>query len=150
MRYSVGIVGAGMIGEDHARRLDRRVTGARLAGVADVDQDRASRLAAFVSGAIAYPSGHDLIGAPEIDAVVVTTWGAAHEEYVLAAIAAGKPVFCEKPLAVTADACLRIVDAEVSAGRRLVQVGFMRRYDRGYRRVKATVDARGTTPATSR
>ena len=140
MTYKVGIVGAGMIGEDHAHRLARRVTGVRLAGVADVDQDRASRLAAFVPGAIAYPSGHDLIGAPEIDAVVVTTWGATHEAYVLAAIAAGKPVFCEKPLAVTAEACLRIVDAEVGAGRRLVQVGFMRRYDTSYLAMKQGLD----------
>ena len=49
--------------------------------------------------------------------------------YVLACIAAGKPVFCEKPLATTQEACLRIIDAEVAAGRRLVQVGYMRRYD---------------------
>jgi myo-inositol 2-dehydrogenase / D-chiro-inositol 1-dehydrogenase len=140
MTLRVGVVGAGVIGEDHARRLDQRVTGARLAGVADVDRGRASRLAASVPGAIAYPSGHDLIGAPEIDAVAVTTWGATHEEYVLAAIAAGKPVFCEKPLAEAADACLRIVDAEVSAGRRLVQVGFMRRYDAGYLAMKRGLD----------
>jgi len=52
---------------------------------------------------------------------------------VLAAIEAGKPVFCEKPLAPTTEACLRIIDAEVARGRRLVQVGFMRRYDAGYR-----------------
>ena len=52
---------------------------------------------------------------------------------MLAAIAAGKPVFCEKPLATTQEACLRIVEAEVAAGRRLVQVGYMRRYDAAYR-----------------
>ncbi|MDT7561059.1 MAG: myo-inositol 2-dehydrogenase / D-chiro-inositol 1-dehydrogenase, partial [Pseudonocardiales bacterium] len=52
---------------------------------------------------------------------------------------ARKPVFCEKPLASTADACARIVDAEVGTGRRLVQVGFMRRYDEAYRAMKATV-----------
>jgi myo-inositol 2-dehydrogenase/D-chiro-inositol 1-dehydrogenase len=55
---------------------------------------------------------------------------------VLAAIEAGKPVFCEKPLAPTTDACLRIMDAETAFGRRLVQVGFMRRYDDGYRALK--------------
>ncbi len=60
---------------------------------------------------------------------------------MLACIAAGKPVFCEKPLATTQEACLRILDAEVAIGRRLVQVGFMRRYDDGYRALKATVTA---------
>jgi myo-inositol 2-dehydrogenase/D-chiro-inositol 1-dehydrogenase len=60
---------------------------------------------------------------------------------VLASIAAGKPVFCEKPLAETPDACLRILDAEVAVGRRLVQVGYMRRFDAGYRALKGVVDS---------
>jgi myo-inositol 2-dehydrogenase/D-chiro-inositol 1-dehydrogenase len=57
---------------------------------------------------------------------------------VLSSIAARKPVFCEKPLATSPEACWRIVQAETGAGRRLVQVGFMRRYDTGYRALKAT------------
>ncbi len=60
---------------------------------------------------------------------------------MLAAIAAGKPVFCEKPLATAQEACLRIIDAEVAFGRRLVQVGYMRRYDAYYRALKAVVDS---------
>jgi myo-inositol 2-dehydrogenase/D-chiro-inositol 1-dehydrogenase len=59
---------------------------------------------------------------------------------VLACIAADKPVFCEKPLATTQEACRRIVDAEVAAGRRLVQVGFNRRYDPAHRALKLAVD----------
>ena len=74
-----------------------------------------------------------------MDAVIVTSIGSTHEGYVLAAIAAGKPVFCEKPLATTAAACKRILDAEVAWGKRLVQVGFMRRYDAGYRLLKEVV-----------
>ena len=59
---------------------------------------------------------------------------------MLAGIAAGKQVFCEKPLATTREACDRILDAEVAAGRRLVMVGFMRRYDDGYRAMKQALD----------
>ena len=59
---------------------------------------------------------------------------------MLACIAAGKPVFCEKPLATTQDACRRIVEAEVAAGRRLVQVGFNRRYDPAHRALKQAID----------
>jgi len=58
-----------------------------------------------------------------------------------AAIAAAKPVFCEKPLATTQAAALRIIGAEVAHGSRLVQVGFMRRYDAAYRRLKEVVDS---------
>jgi myo-inositol 2-dehydrogenase / D-chiro-inositol 1-dehydrogenase len=71
---------------------------------------------------------------------VVASWGPTHEEYVLACIEAGKQVFCEKPLATTREACERILDAEVTAGRRLVMVGFMRRYDDGYRAMKEALD----------
>ncbi|GAB0079169.1 Gfo/Idh/MocA family oxidoreductase [Pseudomonas syringae] len=60
---------------------------------------------------------------------------------MLAAIAAGKPVFCEKPLAVTAEGCRHIVEAEIASGRRLVQVGFMRPYDQGYRALKSVIDS---------
>ena len=55
---------------------------------------------------------------------------------MLACIEAGKPVFCEKPLATTQEACLRILEAEMAFGRRLVQVGFMRRYDAGLPRAQ--------------
>ena len=85
------------------------------------------------------PAGEDVIGDPAVDAVLVASSGPSHEPYVLACIAAGKPVFCEKPLATTGAACERILDAEVAAGRRLVQVGFMRRYDAAYRAVRQAV-----------
>jgi myo-inositol 2-dehydrogenase / D-chiro-inositol 1-dehydrogenase len=138
---SVGIVGAGKIGFDHARRLTSVVPGARVAAVADADPLRAAALAKSLPGARAADSGHDVITAGDVDAVLVTSTGPTHEEFVLAAIAAGKPVFCEKPLAPAPDACLRIVEAEMSRGRRLVQVGFMRRYDAGYRELKQILDS---------
>src|ERR671930_170590 len=53
-------------------------------------------------------------------------------------LAAGKPVLCEKPLAPTVEECLRVLDAETALSRRLVQVGFMRRYDDGFRALKQT------------
>ncbi|MFI2628823.1 Gfo/Idh/MocA family protein [Streptomyces collinus] len=135
MTVRVGVIGAGMIGQDHIRRLTEVVTGAAVTAVADVDAGRAAEVAAR-AGATALPSGADLVASPDVDAVLVTSWGPAHAEHVLNAIAAGKPVFCEKPLATTAEDCLRIVEAERAHGRRLVQVGFMRRFDAGYRQMK--------------
>jgi myo-inositol 2-dehydrogenase/D-chiro-inositol 1-dehydrogenase len=134
------VIGAGMIGQDHIRRLTDVVTGAEVVAVTDLDAARAAEVAGPV-GARAVVSGADLIGQSDVDAVLVTSWGPTHAEHVLAAIAAGKPVFCEKPLATEADDCLRIVEAEMAYGRRLVQVGFMRRYDTGYRELKKVIDA---------
>ena len=92
-------------------------------------------------GIKAFATGEEMIADPEVEAVIVTTLDQFHEQYVMAAIKAGKYVFCEKPLAPEADACRRIVDAEMAGGKQLVQVGFMRRYDRGYNQVKELLDS---------
>ena len=142
MTLNLGIIGVGMIGQDHIRRLTTVLSGARVAAVTDVDLDLADAIAGNLRDARVHKTGQDLIADEGIDAVVVTSWPGTHEEYVLAGIQANKPVFCEKPLATTREACDRIVDAEVAAGRRLVMVGFMRRFDRGYQTMKETL-ARG-------
>jgi myo-inositol 2-dehydrogenase/D-chiro-inositol 1-dehydrogenase len=140
MNVRVGVIGVGMIGQDHIRRITQVLTGGAVTAVNDVDAERAGQVAAGLPGTIVHATAAGLVADDNVDAVLVASWGAAHEEQVLAALAAGKPVFCEKPLAPSSDACLRIMEAELAAGRRLVQVGFMRRYDAGYRAMKATLD----------
>lgn len=141
MTIRFGVIGAGMIGRDHARRITDTLTGGEIVAVNDVNLDQAHALVENLKlDAKIYDSGQDLIKAKNVDVVLVTSWGPTHEEFVLAAIAVGKYVFCEKPLATTAEACKRIVDAEIVAGKRLVQVGFMRRYDTGYRLLKKALD----------
>jgi myo-inositol 2-dehydrogenase/D-chiro-inositol 1-dehydrogenase len=139
MTVRVGVVGVGMIGQDHIRRLTRVLSGVDVAAVSDLDAGRARAVAGGLRSAQVFGTGEELIASPGIDAVVVCSWGETHEQYVLAAIAAGKPVFCEKPMATTQDACRRILAAETAAGRRLVQVGYMRRYDAAYRALRAVV-----------
>ena len=136
----VGVVGTGMIGADHIRRLSGPFSGAVVVAVADTDRDRAERQAAEAPGARICGSAAELVASDDVDAVLVASPGPTHEEFVLASIAAGKPVFCEKPLATTQAACERILAAEISHGRRLIQVGYMRRYDAAYRALKSVID----------
>ncbi|WP_375055326.1 Gfo/Idh/MocA family protein [Zobellella sp. DQSA1] len=142
MTIRIGVIGTGAIGEDHARRITQTLSGGKVVAVNDVNRAQAEAVVARLGlDAEVYDNGHDLIKADSVDAVLVTSWGPTHEEFVLSAIAAGKYVFCEKPLATTARGCLNIVEAEVATGKRLVQVGFMRSYDKGYQLLKQAIDA---------
>lgn len=138
MELRIGVVGLGAIGRDHVQRLSRRITGCKVAAVSEVNE-KVGREIAGQYDAKFYADGEELINSPEVQAVMVTAWDPAHAQYVMASIKANKPVFCEKPLATEVEACEEIIRAEQELGRRVVQVGFMRRYDPGYQELKKTI-----------
>ena len=131
----IGIIGTGMIGAVHAENLAKWTRGARVVAVMDIDLERA-RTVADACGAIALSDSNALIARPDVDAVLIASPDASHAEQTIACIQAGKPVLCEKPLATTLADAERVLQAETDAGRRLVQVGFMRVYDRAHRDVQ--------------
>jgi myo-inositol 2-dehydrogenase/D-chiro-inositol 1-dehydrogenase len=139
MSLAVGVIGAGVMGAEHARILRKETRGAHLAAVADADTARAALAA---DGAKVYQDGSALIADPAVEAVLVAAPDALHAGFVRACLEAGKPVLCEKPLAMTATEALALVEAEVALGRRLIQVGYMRRFDPGYRELKAAAAER--------
>ncbi|PLR80011.1 inositol 2-dehydrogenase [Bacillus canaveralius] len=142
MTIKIGVIGTGAIGREHIKRITNTLSGGKIVAVTDVNQAVANQVSEeLVPDAVIYPDDKELIAAENVEAVLVASWGPAHEQSVLAAIEAGKYVFCEKPLATTAEGCKRIVEAEMRQGKRLVQVGFMRRYDSGYVQLKEAIDS---------
>jgi myo-inositol 2-dehydrogenase/D-chiro-inositol 1-dehydrogenase len=139
----VAVLGAGHMGADHIRRLDRVVSGARVVAVADPDTARAEAAVAGIEGASAHAEVAAALDAPGVEAVLIASPGPAHEAALHEAFARDLPVLCEKPLVPDAEGALRVVEAEVKHGRRLVQVGFMRRYDAEYLRLKSLLDGGG-------
>ena len=131
----VGVIGVGMMGADHVDRLATRVSGATVTAISDFDTDKATTLAAPL-GAAVFNEPMGLIHSELVDAVVIASPGFAHEEQVRACIGAGKPVLCEKPLTMDAASSYDLVQAEAAGGRRLVHMGFMRRFDPEFRHVK--------------
>ena len=140
----IGVIGCGMIGREHIKRLQHKIHGCRVTALCDSSLECLNKAVEAAEGKVeTYKEASGLINDNNVDAILVATPGFAHSAPVLAAIEAGKPVFCEKPLATTAKACREIVKAETDSGRRLVQVGFMRRYDRGYRQIKSLLESGG-------
>lgn len=138
---AVGVIGTGGMGTRHAHNLHRLVPGATVAGTYDVDRARAAQVAAECGGAAAFDDPYRLIADPAVDAVLIASIDSTHAAFVQACLDAGKPVLCEKPLAVTAGDARGLVQAEQALGRRLVAVGLMRRFDPQHLAVERAVRA---------
>jgi myo-inositol 2-dehydrogenase/D-chiro-inositol 1-dehydrogenase len=136
----IGVIGAGLMGSTHVRIVNAAVSGAHVVAVSDPVAENALRVASEAGVPTIYADARELIRDPEVEAVIIASPAHTHEDFTLACLREGKPVLCEKPLAASADACRRVLDAESALGRRLVQVGFMRRYDPGYVDLKQRLD----------
>ena len=128
---AIGLIGAGWIGTFHGASLARRVPGARLAGIADPAPGAAERLAAELGCPVADTDPAALIADPAVEAVLIAAPARFHADLVVTAAAAGKAVFCEKPMALTLADADRAIAAARAAGVPL-QIGFNRRFDRGF------------------
>lgn len=139
MTLRIGMIGPGGMGKAHIERIHTVISGGRVVAVSDVNPDNANAVAEQIDGT-AYATSAELINSPDVDAIMIASYGPAHKPDVIAAIEAGKYVFCEKPLAPTAAECEEIMAAEQKAGKKLVTVGFMRRFDASYREMKKILD----------
>lgn len=137
MSIRLAIIGAGVMGSDHARIFAEEVPGVALQVISDADLTRAKGAADSYGAAHALTDGFAAIARPDVDAVVIAAPDSFHASLTLACIAAGKPVLCEKPLSQDLNECLQVLAAEEKCGKRLVQVGFMRRFDPGYAEMKS-------------
>ncbi|MEU5891369.1 Gfo/Idh/MocA family oxidoreductase [Streptomyces sp. NPDC047461] len=136
----VAVIGTGKMGADHVRRIEEVVSGARVSAVVDVDAERAKAVAAGVDGCTAYTDAATALAAADVDAVLIASSGPAHEAALLAALDRDLPVLCEKPLTPDSASALRVLEAERKLGHRRVQVGFMRRYDAEYMKLKSLLE----------
>lgn len=118
-----GLIGTGWIGRFHAETLATRLADTTLVAVADPNLTAAQSIRA----PRAYADPLELIADPEVDAVAISSPAATHTDLVVAAAAAGKHVFCEKPMALTLEDADRAIGAAADAGVAL-QVGFNRRF----------------------
>ena len=137
---SLAVVGCGRIGRVHASNIVARIPAARLAGLADVNLAAAREIAG--------PSGveqitddyRELLGNPSIDAIVICSATSTHAQVIEEAAQAGKHIFCEKPIDLEPGRIRQALDAVEKAGVKL-QIGFNRRFDPAFARLKEQVAA---------
>jgi myo-inositol 2-dehydrogenase/D-chiro-inositol 1-dehydrogenase len=136
----IAVLGVGVMGADHVARIESKISGARVTVVNDYVAEKAEQIAADVPGCRAIADPLDAIADPDVDAVVLATPGPTHEKQLLACLEHTKPVMCEKPLTTDVATSLEIVKREAELSTRLIQVGFMRRFDHEYAQLKALLD----------
>ena len=138
-RLNIGLIGLGRLGRVYARDLATRIPETRLPAVADVSPGLAAQIAEEFDVAEAFQDPREMIASPRVDAVVIVSPTHTHKDLAIAALERGKPVFCEKPLALSLAECREVQDA-VTRHNGFFQMGFMRRFDPGYVAGKKQVD----------
>jgi scyllo-inositol 2-dehydrogenase (NAD+) len=139
-KLNIGLLGLGRLGRVYARDLATRIACTRLVAVADVDKAAVDDVTRAFDVPRGFTNPADLIADASVDAVVIVTPTATHADLTSAAAAAGKAIFCEKPLAITMDEALAMRRAVQQSGA-FFQLGFMRRFDRGYAVAKERLGA---------
>lgn len=138
---TIGIVGLGRLGRRHAENLSLRVPAVRLVAAASPIADERAWAEGTLAGVTAYADLPALLAHPGLDAVWLVTPTSLHADQVIAAIEAGKHVFCEKPLALEPDDCDRVIAAAERHPGQIVMIGFMRRFDPAYAEAKRRIAA---------
>jgi len=134
----IGVVGTGRIGKLHVSNLMTRVKDAAVVAVSDVVPESAQALAAQWNIQKVYADYKALIADPDVEAVLVCSSTDTHSMIAYDAVQAGRHVFCEKPVDFDLDRIRRVVDAVNEKGVKF-QVGFNRRFDRNFKRVREAV-----------
>jgi inositol 2-dehydrogenase len=139
-KLGIGVIGVGRLGSSYAKYFTGRISGAALVAVSDVNETAAAALATELGISKNYSRYQDLIADEEVDAVVIVSPTSTHKEIVFAAAKRALPIFCEKPLSISLEEAREMLAVVEQTGV-FFQMGFMRRFDKGYVAAKAKIEA---------
>lgn len=139
-KLGICLIGCGRAGMIHARNYKNKIENARMVACVDAVEAAAKAAAEEMGITKYYTDYHEILNDPEVDAVVVVAPTDLHKRIVIDCAAAGKHIFCEKPMAMTVEECDEMIEACDKAGVKL-QIGFMRRFDASFREAKRLVDS---------
>lgn len=134
-KLNVGIIGAGRIGQVHAKSITYHIPQAKIVAISDIYYEGAEKVAESLGIPNAYEDYHEILNNPEIDAVLICSSTDTHADIAVEAAEAGKHIFCEKPVDLTVAKIKKVITAVKKAGVKL-QIGFNRRYDHNFAEIK--------------
>lgn len=134
-KLNVGIIGAGRIGQVHAKSITYHIPQAKIVAISDIYYEGAKKVAESLGIPNAYEDYHEILNNPEIDAVLICSSTDTHADIAVEAAEAGKHIFCEKPVDLTVAKIKKVIAAVEKAGVKL-QIGFNRRYDHNFAEIK--------------
>lgn len=135
----VCLIGCGRAGMIHARNYKNKIENARITAVADAVEEAAKAAAEELGVERCFSDYKEILSDPEIDAVIVVAPTNLHKQIVIDCAAAGKHIFCEKPMAMTVEECDEMI-AACDRHKVKLQIGFMRRFDASFREAKRLVE----------
>ncbi len=135
----VCLIGCGRAGMIHARNYKNKIENARITAVADAVEEAAKAAAKELGVEKCFSDYKEILSDPEIDAVIVVAPTNLHKQIVIDCAAAGKHIFCEKPMAMTVEECDEMI-AACDRYKVKLQIGFMRRFDASFREAKRLVE----------
>jgi len=139
-KLGIGVVGLGRLGSSYAKYFVGRIAGAALVAVSDVNESVCASVGEELGVSRRYNRYQDLVNDPEVEGLVIVSPTSTHKEIVLEAAKRRLPIFCEKPLSISLDEARKMLEAVEDSGV-FFQMGFMRRFDRGYVAAKRRIDA---------
>ena len=134
-KLKVGIIGAGRIGQVHAKSITYHIPQAEIVAISDIYVEGAKKVAGELGIPNYYEDYHEILNNPEITAVLICSSTDTHADIAIEAAKAGKHIFCEKPVDLTVEKIKAVIAAVDEAGVKL-QIGFNRRYDHNFAQIK--------------
>jgi myo-inositol 2-dehydrogenase/D-chiro-inositol 1-dehydrogenase len=139
-KVKIAVIGTGRMGSVHVRNIVRYIPEADLVAICDIRLDVAQAVADELGIERVVKDYHELLNDPEIESVLIAASTPAHALIIKDAANAGKQIFCEKPLAMELSEIDEALDVVETAGVKL-QIGFNRRFDRSFQKVKEIVSS---------
>jgi myo-inositol 2-dehydrogenase/D-chiro-inositol 1-dehydrogenase len=141
---NVGVIGTGVMGAGHARFIKEHIPGARVVGLSDIDLSKTESLSHELGSVLfSTTDPQELMNDSRVDAVIIASPDPLHVSHLRLAINSKKQILCEKPIATTLEDA-RMISSEIrtyekSVGKKMINFGFMRRFDPSYQEVRRLI-----------